>query len=55
MSSLEPEVYSQKKEELSKLMHFSLKNFDALLEKNIFGMICDMKFDKNGRVSTRKE
>jgi hypothetical protein len=31
-------------EEFNKLVKFSITNFDTLMEKNIIGMICDMKF-----------
>ena len=31
-------------EAFNKLVKFSIKNFDTLMENNIIGMICDMKF-----------
>lgn len=42
------------KEELVKLVKFSIKNLDSLVEKNIIGMICDMKFDRQIKTVSKR-
>lgn len=42
-------------EEFNKLVKFSIKNFDTLMENNIIGMICDMKFQKTANIPPKKQ